>query len=82
MDVLLNCAMKDGLNLLPFEYIHTKHSQQASGVVVLSEFVGCAHVLNGCVRINPFNLEHVVEQAKRDGPPQPPRGTLRARTVV
>ena len=54
--------MKDGLNLLPFEYIHTKHSQQASGVVVLSEFVGCAHVLNGCVRINPFNLEHVVEQ--------------------
>lgn len=62
VDVLLNCAMKDGLNLLPFEYIHTKHSQQASGVVVLSEFVGCAHVLNGCVRINPFNLEHVVEQ--------------------
>ena len=30
--------------------------------MVLSEFVGCSHVLNGGVRVNPFNLEHVVEQ--------------------
>ena len=29
---------------------------------MLSEFVGCSHVLNGGMRVNPFNLEHVVEQ--------------------
>ena len=63
-DVYLNCAMRDGLNLLPFEYVLCKSSQQpvAEGLVVLSEFVGCAHVLNGAMRINPFNLEHIVEQ--------------------
>jgi len=62
IDVLLNCAMKDGLNLLPFEFVLTKSIQKANGVVVLSEFVGCSHVLNGGMRVNPFNLEHVVEQ--------------------
>jgi len=66
-DVLLNCAMRDGLNLLPFEYVLTKASMRdtnitSTGIVVLSEFVGCSHVLNGGVRVNPFNLEHVVEQ--------------------
>jgi trehalose-6-phosphatase len=63
-DMYLNCAMRDGLNLLPFEYVLTKSSQQptSDGIAVLSEFVGCSHVLNGAIRINPFNLEHVVEQ--------------------
>ena len=64
VDVLLNCAMKDGLNLLPFEYVLTKSVQETSGVIVLSEFVGCSHVLNGGMRVNPFNLEHVVEQVR------------------
>ena len=36
IDLLLNCAMKDGLNLLPFEYVLTKSTQQSTGVVVLS----------------------------------------------
>merc|ERR1712185_798653 len=63
-DMYLNCAMRDGLNLLPFEYVLTKSSQQppSDGIAVLSEFVGCSHVLNGAMRVNPFNLEHVVEQ--------------------
>jgi len=60
--VYLNCATRDGLNLLPFEYVLTKSVLRQDGVVVLSEFVGCSHVLNGGVRVNPFNLEHVVEQ--------------------
>jgi trehalose 6-phosphate synthase/phosphatase len=63
-DVYLNCAMRDGLNLLPFEFVLTKSSQEppSDGIAILSEFVGCSHVLNGAMRINPFNLEHVVEQ--------------------
>ena len=60
--VYLNCATRDGLNLLPFEYVLTKSALRQDGVVVLSEFVGCSHVLNGGMRVNPFNLEHVVEQ--------------------
>ena len=62
LHVYLNCATRDGLNLLPFEYVLTKSVLGQDGVVVLSEFVGCSHVLNGGVRVNPFNLEHVVEQ--------------------
>jgi len=64
LDIYLNCAMRDGLNLLPFEYVATKSSMApaSDGILVLSEFLGCAHVLNGAMRINPFNLEHVVEQ--------------------
>ena len=63
-DVYLNCAMRDGLNLLPFQYVLCKSGQTppSDGIALISEFVGCAHVLNGAMRINPFNLEHVVEQ--------------------
>ena len=61
-DVLLNTAMRDGLNLLPFEYVFTKSHLGSDGVCVLSEFVGCSHVLNAIIRVNPFNLEQIVEQ--------------------
>ena len=63
-DVLLNTAMRDGLNLLPFEYVFTKSHLGSDGVCVLSEFVGCSHVLNAIIRVNPFNLEQIVEQAR------------------
>jgi trehalose 6-phosphate synthase/phosphatase len=66
LDVYLNTATRDGLSLLPFEYVLAQTGQPAAagadGMLVLSEFVGSAHVLNGAMRINPFNLEHVVEQ--------------------
>ncbi len=39
-----------------------QHAPFSDGIAVLSEFVGCAHVLNGAIRVNPFNLEDVVEQ--------------------
>ena len=47
LHVYLNCATRDGLNLLPFEYVLTKSVLGQDGVVVLSEFVGCSCVLNG-----------------------------------
>ena len=39
-----------------------RSSTPTDGIAILSEFVGCSHVLNGAMRVNPFNLEHVVEQ--------------------
>lgn len=65
LDVLLVTATRDGLNLLPFEYVCARRLQGVGGVCVLSEFAGCSRVLNGAIRVNPFSLSSVVEAVDR-----------------
>lgn len=65
LDVLVVTATRDGLNLLPFEYVCARRLQGGGGVCVLSEFAGCSRVLNGAIRVNPFSLTSVVEAMDR-----------------
>lgn len=69
-------AVRDGLNLTPYEYIvsrqgishselgHDPHSDPdppRHSTLVVSEFVGCSPSLSGAIRINPWNIESTAE---------------------
>lgn len=61
-DILMVTSVREGLNLKPLEFVYTKsvHNPARPGVVVLSEFSACCCVLNGALRINPWNITEVV----------------------
>ncbi|KAH7651433.1 trehalose 6-phosphate synthase/phosphatase protein [Dioscorea alata] len=65
-------AVRDGMNLIPYEYIVCRQgisgseASQDSGSVkksmlVVSEFIGCSPSLSGAIRINPWNTESTAE---------------------
>jgi trehalose 6-phosphate synthase/phosphatase len=58
-DVLLVTSIREGLNLMPMEYIFARKDMDDAGVVVASEFSTCSSLLNGSIKINPFNLQNV-----------------------
>ena len=58
--------LSKGIPLCPASQQPPADSHKADGILVLSEFVGSARVLNGAMRINPFNLEDVVDQAREE----------------
>jgi len=61
-DIMLVTPVRDGLNLVPYEYVATEPNAQrkASGVLILSEFTGCSRALCGGLRINPWDIDKFV----------------------
>eukprot|EP00181_Compsopogon_caeruleus_P003583 CAMPEP_0184684400 /NCGR_PEP_ID=MMETSP0312-20130426/15173_1 /TAXON_ID=31354 /ORGANISM="Compsopogon coeruleus, Strain SAG 36.94" /LENGTH=822 /DNA_ID=CAMNT_0027137543 /DNA_START=118 /DNA_END=2586 /DNA_ORIENTATION=+ len=62
-DVLLLTPIKDGLNLIPYEYIVSCGAQK--GQMILSEFTGCSKALSGAIRVNPWNVNEVADAIHR-----------------
>lgn len=59
-DVMLVTSIRDGMNLVSYEYIACQDGKY--GVLVLSEFAGAAKVLGaGVILINPWNIEETSE---------------------
>jgi trehalose 6-phosphate synthase/phosphatase len=58
-DVLLITSIRDGLNMMPQEYIFARKDMESAGVVVASEFSLCSTLLNGAIKVNPFNIQNV-----------------------
>jgi trehalose 6-phosphate synthase/phosphatase len=58
-DVLLLTAIREGLNMMPMEYIFARKDMENAGVVIASEFSLCSTLLNGAIKINPFNIQNV-----------------------
>ncbi|XP_072972233.1 alpha,alpha-trehalose-phosphate synthase [UDP-forming] 6-like [Typha angustifolia] len=67
-------AVRDGMNLIPYEYIISRqgnekldsvlgvdHSTPKKSMLVLSEFIGCSPSLSGAIRVNPWNIEAVAD---------------------
>ena len=57
-DVFLDCSLRDGLNLIPLEFLAAKSVASESpfvGRMIVSEGSGVSQVLNGAVRVNPWN---------------------------
>ncbi|XP_042474165.1 alpha,alpha-trehalose-phosphate synthase [UDP-forming] 6-like [Zingiber officinale] len=69
-------AVRDGMNLIPYEYIVARQgndnldkvlgSSRASVVpkksmLVVSEFIGCSPSLSGAIRVNPWNIDAVAD---------------------
>ncbi|GMF57499.1 unnamed protein product [Phytophthora fragariaefolia] len=61
-DILMVTSIREGLNLKPLEFVFAKGVNPSSrpGVVILSEFSACCCVLNGAVRVNPWNITGLV----------------------
>lgn len=53
-DAMLLTPIRDGLNLIPYEYIVA--TPRDKGQLILSEFTGCSRALSSAVRVNPWNL--------------------------
>ncbi|KAL8430647.1 hypothetical protein Efla_005132 [Eimeria flavescens] len=54
-DCLLDCCIRDGLNLNPFEYFSCR-AKEAHTAAIISEFTGCSRALASPLRINPWNF--------------------------
>ncbi|KAK1412353.1 hypothetical protein QVD17_33536 [Tagetes erecta] len=65
-------AVRDGLNLTPYEYIVCREgitgsetgsdsNEPKKSMLVVSEFVGCSPSLSGAIRVNPWNVEATAE---------------------
>lgn len=55
-------AVRDGMNLTPYEYIVCREGVSGMGeakksMLVLSEFIGCSPSLSEAIRVNPWNPE-------------------------
>lgn len=52
-------TIRDGLNILPFEYVTVKETDP--GLVILSEFAGVSQALCSPYRVNPFDISALKE---------------------
>lgn len=57
--VLVGTAIREGLNLAPFEYLYCRQPPVSPGVVLASEFSATCSLLNGAIRLNPFDIAAV-----------------------
>jgi len=56
-DIYLSTVVREGLNLMPLEYIYARKEPAEAGVVIASEFSAVCSVLNGALRVNPFDVQ-------------------------
>nr|AWB09338.1 trehalose-6-phosphate synthase 2 [Tamarix hispida] len=67
-------AVRDGMNLIPYEYIISRQGNKRldkvlgleplapkKSMLVVSEFIGCSPSLSGAIRVNPWNIDAVAE---------------------
>ncbi|KAE8719217.1 Alpha,alpha-trehalose-phosphate synthase 6 [Hibiscus syriacus] len=67
-------AVRDGMNLIPYEYIISRQGNERLNMVlgldpsapkksmlVVSEFIGCSPSLSGAIRVNPWNIGSVAD---------------------
>jgi len=56
-DVLMTTPIREGLNHWPMEYIYARKEPEKPGVVIASEFSAVASILNGALRVNPYDIQ-------------------------
>lgn len=69
-DVASITPLADGLNLVASEFCAAQHSE-TPGALILSEFAGCAVLLEGAIPVNPFSngsMDAALDQALAMGP--------------
>lgn len=59
-DVLMVTPIREGLNHWPMEYIYAHKEPETPGVVIASEFSAVASILNGALRVNPYDIQMVI----------------------
>ncbi|OAV90072.1 hypothetical protein PTTG_07961 [Puccinia triticina 1-1 BBBD Race 1] len=58
-DACLVTSPRDGMNLVSYEYVACQEKRH--GCMILSEFTGAAHSLNGAIIVNPWATDQVAD---------------------
>ncbi|KAL7543485.1 hypothetical protein ACHAXR_012780 [Thalassiosira sp. AJA248-18] len=58
--VMMNTPIREGLNLCPLEYVFSRKEPADPGVIISSEFSAVSSVLNGALRVNPYDIQMCV----------------------
>ncbi|GKY96224.1 hypothetical protein MPSEU_000582300 [Mayamaea pseudoterrestris] len=56
-DILMCTPIREGLNHWPLEFIYAHKAPESPGVVIMSEFSAVSSILNGALRVNPFDIQ-------------------------
>ncbi|CAB9521106.1 trehalose-phosphate synthase [Seminavis robusta] len=59
-DVFISTPVREGLNHWPMEYIYTNKEPDVPGVVIASEFSAVCSILNGALRVNPYDIQMTI----------------------
>jgi len=59
-DVLIISPVREGFNTVPLEYVYARKEPSTPGVVITSEFSAINSILNGALRINPYDIQMAV----------------------
>jgi trehalose 6-phosphate synthase/phosphatase len=59
-DILVCTPIREGLNHWPMEYIYAHKEPEEPGVVITSEFSAVSSILNGALRVNPFDIQNTI----------------------
>ena len=81
-DCAIVTATRDGMNLMPYEYIVCRQGPDSApgtrrSTLVVSEFVGCSPSLSGAFRCNPWSVESVSDAMLQCISMLPQESTLR-----
>jgi len=74
-EALINTSLRDGLCLLPFEFIALRTDSSAK--IVLSEFAGVSRALGSPQRVNPYDFERLEEAYDFVAKPNVPHNRLK-----
>lgn len=64
-DVFLLTPIREGLNLMPLEYVYARKDLPRAGALVVSEFSTCSSLLNGSLKVNPFSPSNVADAVEK-----------------
>jgi trehalose 6-phosphate synthase/phosphatase len=59
-DCLLNTEVRGGLNMLPLEFVYAQKGLEIPGTVITSEFTAVSSILNGALRISPYDMKNTL----------------------
>jgi trehalose 6-phosphate synthase/phosphatase len=58
--ILMSTPIREGLNHWPMEFIYAHKEPEAPGVVIASEFSAISSILNGALRVNPYDIQMMI----------------------
>ena len=64
-DVFMLTSLREGLNLMPMEYIYARRGYSHAGCIVASEFSLTSSLLSGSIKVNPFNVSAVADALEK-----------------
>ena len=60
-DIFIRTSIREGLTFLPMEYLFVRKELEDAGVIIVSENSVCSTLLNGSIKVNPFDTRVIAD---------------------